>query len=255
MRPGLVSITFRKLSPRQILDLCRANRLEVIEWGGDVHVPHGDKAVALEVGKLTRESGIAVAAYGSYYRLAASPGTGLDFADVLASAVALGSPAIRVWAGNRSSAESDAGWRQAVVDDAWRCADLAAEHGVAICYEYHGGTLTDNLESACELLAATEHPFIKTLWQPPHGIPLEKCLAELRTLAPRVHHIHTFHWWPDSGHRFPLRAGAERWSAYVAELRRLGCDPNLLLEFVREDDPAALVDDALCLRELLAPQI
>jgi sugar phosphate isomerase/epimerase len=253
MKPGLLSITFRQCSPQQIIDLCVENGLQTIEWGGDVHVPHGDLAVAAEVGRNTRRHGLDVTAYGSYYELAASPAEGLDFSSVLASAVALETKAIRVWAGNRGSALADAAFRQAVIDDALRCADLAAAKDIRICYEYHIHTLTDTLESACELLAATEHPFIKTLWQPTIGASREECLAELRRLISRLHHVHAFYWWPDYSHRHPLRDGADRWSAYVQELRAHGCDPDILLEFVVGDDPASLTDDAHFLNELLAP--
>jgi sugar phosphate isomerase/epimerase len=75
--------------------------------------------------------------------------------------------------------------------------------------------------------------------------------AGLRTIAPRLHHVHAFHWWPDYSHRHPLRDGADRWSAYVSELRALGCDPDILLEFVVADDPASLIDDAKFLIELI----
>lgn len=51
--PGLVSITFRKLSPGEIVELVATAGLVGIEWGGDVHVPHGDFARAAEVRKLT----------------------------------------------------------------------------------------------------------------------------------------------------------------------------------------------------------
>jgi len=254
MLPGLVSITFRQLTPQQIVELCHKNQLQVIEWGGDVHVPHGDINAAMQVGLLTREYGLDVAAYGSYYRLAASPADGLHFSAVLASAVALQTKAIRVWAGNRGSEDADPRWRNEVIQDALHCADLASEKGITICYEFHGGTLTDTLESTCDLLAATEHPFIKTLWQPPHGRPLEECLNGLRTLARRIHHVHGFHWWPDSSHRLPLRVGKDRWTAYVSELRALGLDANILLEFVAGDSPQSLTDDALFLNEILRVQ-
>jgi 3-dehydroshikimate dehydratase len=251
MLPGLVSITFRKLSPRQIVSLCRENQLKAIEWGGDVHIPHGDQTAAAEIRELMRQNNLISAAYGSYYRLAVSPHQGLPFSSVLASAVALDTKAIRVWAGTRGSAHADANWRGRVIDDALRCADLAAAEGIRICYEFHGGTLTDTVESACDLLAETQHPFIKTLWQPPHGRPLDECLSSLRLLAPRLHHVHAFHWWPDPSHRLPLHEGSVRWAAYIATLRSSGCDPDILLEFVPNDDPAALIDDAVVLRELL----
>ncbi len=251
MLPGLVSITFRQLTPLQIVELCHKNQLQVIEWGGDVHVPHGDTKTAMQVGRVTRDHGLDVAAYGSYYRLAASPADGLHFPSVLASAVALQTKAIRVWAGNGGSKDADPRWRNEVIQDALHCADLAAEKGITICYEFHGGTLTDTLESTCDLLASTEHPFIKTLWQPRAGASREECLTELQRLASRLHHVHAFHWWPDYSQRHPLREGANLWSAYVNELRALGCDPDILLEFVVGDDLASLPEDARFLNELL----
>ena len=39
---GLVSVTFRKLEPAEIVDLVKQAGLQGIEWGGDIHVPHGD---------------------------------------------------------------------------------------------------------------------------------------------------------------------------------------------------------------------
>ena len=248
MRPGLVSVSFRQLTPDKILELCKESGLQVLEWGGDVHVPHGDLDAAARVGEATRAAGLSVAAYGSYYRLGVPDGPTFDA--VLGSAVALGAPAIRVWAGNRGSAETDAAGRQAVVEDAMRCADLAAEQGIYLCYEFHQGTLADTTSSALELLAATVHPFVRSLWQPPHGESLEDCVASLRAIRPRLHHVHVFHWWPDPAHRHPLADGRERWAAYVAELR--GCPVDLLLEFVRNDDPDLLREDAEALREIIA---
>ncbi len=250
MKAGLVSITFRKLSPADVLDLCRESGLTEIEWGGDVHVPHGDIAAASLVGEQTRAAGISVAAYGSYYRLAASDGP--DFSSVLASAVALGAPVIRVWAGTRSSADADEAHWKAVAADALRCADLAAAHGIVLAYEFHDGTLTDSTESCLRLLSATEHPFIRTLWQPPHGKTLEDCLASLRALLPRLQHVHVFHWWPTPGNRLPLSDGAERWAAYLGELRASGREFPLLLEFVPGDDSACLTREAGTLRQLCA---
>ncbi len=248
MKPGLVSITFRSLSPSAIVELCRQNGLSNIEWGGDVHVPHGDERTAGVVGELTRAAGLSIAAYGSYYRLACPDGP--DFASVLATAVALGAPVIRVWAGNCGSSDASPGFRKMVADDALRCADLAAARNISIAYEFHDGSLTDSSDSALELLGATDHPFIKTLWQPPHGLSPQECLASLRALTPRLQHIHVFHWWPDPSCRLPLENGRDRWSAYIAELRRQGKDLALLLEFVRGDDPASLQEDAKTLLDL-----
>ena len=145
--PGLVSITFRNLSPQEIVDLVVKAGLSSIEWGGDIHVPHGDIAQAKKVRQQTLDAGLSVAAYGSYYRIGVSEGKGLPFASVLESAVALGAPTIRVWAGEKGSAETTAVERAAIVADAIRIAELAQAQNVAISLEYHGGTLTDTRDS------------------------------------------------------------------------------------------------------------
>ncbi|MDD5482315.1 MAG: hypothetical protein PHP98_01495 [Kiritimatiellae bacterium] len=41
---GLTSVTFRKLSCRKVAALVKKAGLAAIEWGGEVHVPHGDIA-------------------------------------------------------------------------------------------------------------------------------------------------------------------------------------------------------------------
>ena len=79
IRGGLVSITFRKLNSREIVDLMTRTNLVGIEWGGDVHVPHGEIALARDVAQMTRDAGLLVAAYGSYYRVGVSEADGLAF--------------------------------------------------------------------------------------------------------------------------------------------------------------------------------
>ena len=210
-------------------------------------MPHGDVATASKVGAMTRAAGLTVAAYGSYYKLATAGSP--DFSLVLASAEALGAPAIRVWAGNTASAQADAAQHRAVQEDALRCADLAAKKDIVLVYEYHSGTLTDTPQSAVELLAATEHPYIITLWQPNVGYSLEQCLASLRSVLPRLQHVHAFHWWPDYC-RLPLAEGRERWVAYIGELCRHGIDCEVLLEYVKDDSTVQLAADAAILNQL-----
>src|SRR6185312_7605034 len=102
--PGLVSITFRALTPAEVIALVRQAGLRGIEWGGDIHVPHGDAGRAREVRGLTQGAGLQVAAYGSYYKAGVSEDAGLAFGRVLETAVTLGAPVIRVWAGGAGSA-------------------------------------------------------------------------------------------------------------------------------------------------------
>lgn len=254
IRPGLVSITFRKLSPNAIIDLSREAGLAGIEWGADVHVPPGEGRIASEVGQATRAAGLAVAAYGSYYR--AGPGLQDEtaFDAVLESARMLGAPLIRVWAGPKQpvAEATEQDWKDAV-EDARRIAGLAGPLGIRIAFEYHGGTLTEWPETASRLMSECDHANIDTLWQPINGAPVDTCLDALHRVGPRIANLHVFHWGAGFQERFALAEGKDRWLQYLEAVSRYPREGRFaLLEFVRDDDPRQLIADAATLREWLA---
>lgn len=250
LRSGLVSITFRSLSPAEVVELVRTAGLDGIEWGGDVHVPPGDVQRAREVNRLTADAGLSVSAYGSYYRLLADEAH--PFAAVLDSAVALGAPTIRVWAGNQPSSTVNAAERARIVEQSRTIADMAAAQGITIAYEYHSNTLTDTLDSALDLLRAVDHPNMRTFWQPPNGMPPEESRAGLETAAQWVSNIHCFHWWPTSKDRHPLADGAANWALYLDKIATLPGDRSISIEFVKDDAPAQFLEDAATLKRWLA---
>ncbi len=251
IHPGLVSVTFRKLQPAEIVALVRKAGLRGIEWGGDLHVPHGDIVRAREVRALTQEAGLSVSSYGSYYRAGWSENNGLAFRSVLDSAVELGAPSIRVWPGMKGSADLDENGRWEVIEDLKRIATQAGQVGVSITLEFHGGTLTDTNESASQLLVELDHPNIYMGWQPHNGEETAECVAGLRAVLPRVGNLHVFHWWPTSADRHPLAEGEARWAEFLWKVRSLPGDRYALLEFVVNDAPEAFLRDAETLKEWL----
>jgi 3-dehydroshikimate dehydratase len=253
--PGLVSITFRSLTPEKIVPLVVQAGMQCIEWGGDVHVPPGDVDRAREVGRLTRDAGLMVSAYGSYYRLGGGGKDAEPFEHVLASAVALGAPTIRVWAGGKGSEDCSPEERRVVIDDGLRVAEMAARSGITVCLEYHGGTLTDTQVSVRELFVELTHPNLEFLWQPTNGEPLEACAARLFDVLPRLRNVHVFHWWPSYLDRHPLAEGEARWRTYIDIVRQSGRTVDFLLEFVVNDLPEQFLVDAATLHRLLQSPI
>lgn len=234
--PGLVSVTFRQLSPAEIVMLAAANGMAAIEWGGDVHVPVGAFGVAREVAARCADAGLAIEAYGSYYRA-----DGDGFEQVLATALSLGAPRIRVWAGDETADHA------VVAADLRRITALAAGEGVEIAVEYHANTRTDTLSSALAVFA--DAPGARSYWQPPIGSTLADALAAVAALDPVAAHVFT---WDAVGTRLPLADGAALWRPVLAALSDLPGDRHVLLEFVRHDDPAAFVADAATLRHWLS---
>jgi 3-dehydroshikimate dehydratase len=249
MKAGLVSITFRALPPEQIVELAGESGLAGIEWGGDVHVPHGDLETARRVGDLTRKAGLAVASYGSYYRFEEcdldTECGGPSMEAVLDTALALEAPAIRLWAGQRGPAETSPLVWSCLIDRTLRFADAAARSGLRLDFEFHENTLTETPESTLRLLSAIDHPSVHTLWQPPLRMPVAARLAGLRRVEPWVSNLHCNHFGQDPWPRIhPLAEGAEEWGRYLEALAPRADERWVLLEHVRDHAPEALREDA-----------
>ncbi|MEZ4706385.1 MAG: TIM barrel protein [Caldilineaceae bacterium] len=250
--PGLVSITFRQLTPAEIVALVVQAGLSAIEWGGDVHVPHGDLAAARAVRQMTIDAGLQAAAYGSYYRVSHAE-TG-PFEAVLESAVELGAPSVRVWAGRQGSDIADEAYWAQVIADSQRIADQAAAVGIRIDYEFHGNTLTDTNEAAAQLLTRVAHANVKTYWQPPRYSALEYNLAGLDAVQSWLQNIHAFTWHRQTGERCALADGAGDWRQYLAKVAAATpaqMKRYILIEFVQNDEPANFLADAQTLRTWL----
>jgi hypothetical protein len=151
----------------------------------------------------------------------------------------LGAARIRIWAGDVPSAVATPGHRAAVAD----AAREAAARGIDVAFEFHGGTLTDDVGSALALVDASGVP---CYWQPPQDMPDEQALAGLRRL-PDVAAVHVFSWWPGNT-RLRLRERADLWRAVFAHFT----DGDALLEFVPDDDPDLVAAEAEELRRVSA---
>lgn len=183
---------------------------------------------------MTRDAGLAVVSYGSYYRC-----DGVEFEKVLETAQALGAPEIRVWAG---TSESDFG---AVVEDLQRIGQFAA-----INLEYHAGTFTSSGESALRLMRAVGLPSVRLYWQPDVHLSAEERLRDLRAVLPYVTHVHVFQWQLVDGAVVRL-ALADEWRSYLDLLKGSAQPRYALLEFVAGDAPEQFLADAATLQGML----
>jgi sugar phosphate isomerase/epimerase len=249
LTPGLVSVTFRKLSPPEIISLVTRAHLRSIEWGGDVHVPHGDLSRAREIRALTEDAGLSCPSYGSYYRLAHKDPKNPPFEKALDSAVALGAPILRIWAGPLGSDKATPAHRAAVAADARRVCALAAQANTKVSLEYHARTLTDTADSTRQLLRDVDHPNLFLHWQPAPAMTREERLASLHLALPHLTQVHVYHY---TGTAYALLADiADEWSQYLSVARTTTRDHHCLLEFVRDDSPEAFLEDAATLLRLL----
>lgn len=252
---GLASVTFRGLSPAEIIDLARGAGLKGIEWGGDVHVVPGDTASAEKVHRQTLAAGLQVVCYGSYHNLGKAPGKEqAQWEDVVKTAKALGAPAIRIWAGTEGTATTSSEEFASLVMRAREEAEVAANNGLKVVCEFHKNTLTDSGVNAARFISSVNHPAFGTLWQTKIGADVEENLNELRLIGKWLHHVHVFHWSKtDDGFRQrPLKEGESSWRSYTSEVKRFVPLAFHLIEFVRERKVKQFHEDAEILKRILA---
>ncbi len=255
LQTGLVSVTYRALKPHAVLALAQAAGLSRIEWGGDIHVPHGDFVAAENVGAITRAAGLSVVSYGTYYRAGTNGSAYREtFQTVLDTAAALGAPSLRLWTGSKNSEEVSASERSALTAELQVCADMAAICEKRIAFEYHSGTLTNTAASAVQLIQEIDRENVDLYWQPNQYLSFTENLQALNTVLPYVSNVHVFAWTCAARHL--LAEHADFWKAYIgaiaADHHRPSSLRSLLLEFVPGNDPDLLISEAETLHRILS---
>lgn len=243
---GVCSVTFREESPETIIHLARRAKLDAIEWGADIHVRPGEFLDAEKIGNLTRENGLEVSSYGSYYKLGSSDN---NFLTILETAKALGTSSIRVWAGEKGSREADEEYRMKVVEDAKKIAAVANTENMSIHLEFHENTLTDTAASAKHLMQSIQHPNVFLYWQPPNHISVEERLKSILEVQQWISNIHIFHW-HSYENRMTLAEGKDDWFTYLGNIQQDNKDRYVLMEFIKGDSKEQFLEDAKVLHEL-----
>ena len=237
MEYGLVSVSFRKLTPEAVLQATKQAGLTCIEWGSDVHAPCGDAQQLRKIAALQQTYGIKCCSYGTYFRLGVTPMKELP--GYIAAAKTLGTDVLRLWCGNRAPEKYTPEERQELFGQCRQAAVLAEAEGVTLCMECHMTTYTETKEGALELMQAVNSRVFRMYWQPNQFRTIEENIAYASLLKPYVHHIHVFQW--KGRERFPLATGVQEWQQY---LQILAPQHGLLLEFMPNDDVSELPGEA-----------
>lgn len=229
MKAGLVSVSFRETSPKEIAKNAAECGLSGIEWGSDIHVPVGNLEMAKKVKQLTAENCLSVFAYGSYYRLGQPENC---FQKVLDTADALGAPVIRIWGGGKSPNKLSADEWNMLVDEASEIARAAKQYNITVALECHLGTITEDYPATLKFLECVSSSHFRTYWQPNQTRDFAYNLAAAKALAPYTVGVHVFHW--DEHRRYPLMEGEKAWLSYL-DVFRSDAEIPCMLEFMHDN--------------------
>lgn len=242
---GLVSVSFRPLSPAEIVSLCTENGLSYIEWGSDVHAPHDNLERLKEIADLQAANNIRCSSYGTYFKLGETPIQELP--RYISAAKILGTQVLRIWCGNKDYELLTDTQRAVILDEAKTAARIAEESGVTLCMECHNNTFTNCLDGALTLMKKVDSPAFRMFWQPNQYRSDEENLEYAEAIAKYTVNVHVFEW--KGQNRYSLENGIELWKKYLSYFKG---DEILLLEFMPDDSPLSLPREVKALKEIVA---
>ena len=243
---ALVSKTFKNKTVNEIIEITKKANLRGIEWSSDVHLPAGNREVAMEIKQNCIENKIDIAGYASYYRLGEQKDFKPSFYDNLLSASIIEAPTIRIWAGNLGSLATSPDKRTELIEEAIIITELAKREGIVVSYEFHQNTLTDSISSTMDLLKQV--PLSKTHWQMPNDSKLEENKLSILAIKDKITNVHV----QNCINRIyaPLKEKNSEWEIYLNTINleeiRYAC-----IEFVKDESDNQLIDDATTLNHIL----
>ena len=260
MKTGLVSISFRKKSVKELIKAAKESGLEYIEWGGDVHVPMGNIKWARKVRRMMHGAGLKVASYGSYFGILyhCDERFPLPFKKVLKTAKALGAKTVRVWLGWPKCGCKKG--KCVYICEKHYCKNVtltkalcneAKKYGLTLSIECHFATLSDDYHDTLRFLEAVDCDNLKLYWQPNHAKSFEYNLEALKALRPYITNVHVFNW-DENAQKYPLIEGRAQWDEYFKVLNDENAEERVcFLEFMPDGEVASLPTETASLKTIL----
>lgn len=243
---AFTTVTFRNLSRSTIAKVAVDCDIMNIEWGGDVHLPMGDKKAIDEVLELNEKFGLRALSYGSYYRVGSCDYDA--FQNIADTANAIGAKVIRVWLGSASSEKTTKGLYDKMVVEVQNIADIAKAKGLQIAFEFHNGTYNDNADNTIKFLSAVDRDNVGTYWQPLGNKEIDE--QNLIKVLPYLLGIHVFNW-NRFGMRHSLRTGITKWRKFIEIAKKSKAEIPFIIEFVKKDKVKQFKKDVNTLNKLL----
>ncbi len=241
---GVVSVSFRDHTPKEIAEAARDAGLSCIEWGSDIHAPCREVEKIKEIVSVQDAYGIKCSSYGTYFTLGETPIDELKY--YIEAAKILGTDILRLWCGTKCGNEYSPEARQALIEESVKAAEIAKGEGATLCMECHPFTFTEILSDTLELMKKVNSPNFGMYWQPfQMKKTVEDNLTYAEAISEYVRHIHVYQWKGEL--HLSLNEGIGEWQRY---LEKFTTPRTLLLEFMPDGKITTLKGEAEALRKI-----
>lgn len=247
LKIGMTSLTLKNESITNVVKIAKEAGIEGIEWGvSDKHMKLCDEKSAEEIRKASSEYGVEIFSLGSYCYMEER-----EECDVaLETAVLLGAPIIRIWAGKLPPYECDDEYRDKIISNTIYMANKAREHNIVLGFEYHPWTLTETADDAIALISEINKDNVGLYWQPSSKISLEENILDRNKVMPYcVGNIHIQNYSEEVGYQ-NLSLIEDGLKLFFDDIKSE--DYRVMIEFVKDGSVENLFDDAHALRKVIS---
>ncbi|MBR3868901.1 MAG: sugar phosphate isomerase/epimerase [Clostridia bacterium] len=158
---GLCSVTFRKKSAEEIVEIAKKSGIGFIEWGGDVHVKTVEDAQRVK--SLCDKENIKISSYGSYFNSADYDEE--KWCDICEIAKEMGASSVRIWLGKKDSEKTDSSEYLTLLENTKKMCDIAASYGLLVCPECHDNTFNNNTDAILRFKEDLQKDNFRTYFQ------------------------------------------------------------------------------------------
>ena len=158
---GLCSVTFRKKSVEEIIEIAKKSGIGYIEWGGDVHVKTTEDAERVKI--LCDKENIKISSYGSYFNSADYNED--NWVSVCKITKAMSASSVRIWLGRKDSEKTDNSEYLTLLENMKKMCDIAASYGLLVCPECHDNTFNNNTDAVLRFKKDLQRENFRTYFQ------------------------------------------------------------------------------------------
>ena len=160
-RLGLCSVTFRKKSAAEVIEIAKRAGVEYIEWGGDIHVTSREDARLVK--SVCDNENIKISSYGSYFNC-------IDYderkwTEVCEIAQRLGAPCVRVWLGRKNSEVTNEKEYRKLCENTGKMCDIAKKYSLVVSPECHDNTFNNNTDAFLKIAGELKRDNFSTYFQ------------------------------------------------------------------------------------------
>ena len=266
MNAGICSIIWKeKLDIFEVIrTAARVGAAGIEVWGQPPHIPDPTELDDVaRVREAMQAAGLEAPQFGSYARAGVDGFIEMLTTDLKVTAT-LRAPACRIWPGTADSEDTPPeAWARITADLKEACR-IAADMGLLITLERHGGTVTNSLWGCRRVIDEVDDASLWINYQIGVRGDEDTIAEEIRSLAPYILNVHaTNHTFDDDGQRvwMSLAEGDVDWAALIAELDANAIDDAFVeVEFARrgtgeisiEETEAAVAEDIAVLKQRMA---